>query len=170
MAIRGDYSALRTMADRIGTVGGAGGVDKLRKNLAATALKLIADEFRGQKDPYGQSWRPLSPSTVAGRRKGKKKGGAKILQSTGRLRASFGTTSKGLGFVVSSKVKYAPHHQYGAKLKRRNAGIRGLLQRKRVVGAIPRRMMVPDSKQGLGPIWKKAFEKTATRVLVSLKP
>lgn len=165
-----DFSrALQRIALRIHETAGERGLLVLRKNLAATALKLVSDGFREQADPYGKKWAPLAASTVAGRRKGRKKKGPKILLDTGRLRASFAAKPKGIGFVIASKVDYASPHQFGATLKRRRGGILGRLSRSKAVGKIPQRAMLPLSKQGLGKLWSKAFEDTARLVLVKVQ-
>jgi phage gpG-like protein len=71
--------------------------------------------FKMQGRP--QSWKPLSPNTIAGRRKGS----GVILQDKGMLRMSvLSRTSKGniyrLGkdsLVMGSSLKIASYHQYG---------------------------------------------------------
>jgi phage gpG-like protein len=82
----------------------------------AIGLRLIgwvAKNF--EAEGLETKWRPLSPNTIAGRRKAS----SKPLQDKGLLRASW-TTARGnpkvVGDTVSvtSNVKYAPYHEFGS--------------------------------------------------------
>lgn len=70
---------------------GARGADatSLQTAVGTIALNLIKRAFlaksRGGTDDAGQSWKPLAPSTLAARRKGKGKGTPEILRDTGVL-------------------------------------------------------------------------------------
>jgi phage gpG-like protein len=83
--------------------------------LLAIGLRLMAwvdQNFRAEG--LEQRWRPLSPNTVAQRRRGS----SKTLQDTGRLRMSFTRAAgnpKILGDTVrvTSNVAYAPFHEFG---------------------------------------------------------
>jgi len=107
-----DDKALNSMID---------GQMKRLKNMKPV-MRVIAQDmqtrkdinFRKQEDPYGKKWAALSDATIAGRRN-KSRDTTKILQDTGRLRASF-TTKVGDDFAqIGTNVKYAPTHQFGAK-------------------------------------------------------
>jgi phage virion morphogenesis protein len=68
--------------------------------------------FRDGRDPRGASWAPLSPVTIALRRKGGR--GAKPLLDTGRLANSI-TSAVGENYVeVGTNVIYARMQQQGA--------------------------------------------------------
>lgn len=83
----------------------------------------VAETFRQQGRPT--RWKPLSPGTIARRRKGRKGMGApggsvKILQDTGRLMASVTSRTAGSVFEVrphmlriGTRVEYASTHQFG---------------------------------------------------------
>lgn len=139
---------------------------ELAQRLGATAQKLVADEFRHSKDPYGKAWKPLALRV------------GKPLLDTGRMRNSVTTQPYGRGFRLTIATQYAGTHQYGATITPKNPG--GSLRFKvesRAKGrkttsrwfflkkaVIPRRQMIPmSSTGGLGPIWGKAFKDTAKR-------
>lgn len=70
--------------------------------------------FRDGRGPTGTSWAPLSPVTLALRRKGKGAGSAKPLLDTGRLANSI-THRVGHNYVeVGTNVIYARMQQMGA--------------------------------------------------------
>lgn len=153
-------------------------LERISRSLQAEALKLVADGFKSQCDPYGVSWAPLKS------RKGK------ILQDTGRLRASFAPGAVGPdGFSIGSNVEYAAAQQYGATYPARSDAHERTLWQHPVTGRIvspstklkmvietkfhathgertlTARPMVPTADKGLGPIWGPAFAKVAARAL-----
>lgn len=74
-------------------------------------LKWINDNFKSEGKLAG-GWHPLSPNTVAARRKGS----SRILQDTGRLRQSFTSKLEGSSSVwVGTNVEYAGVHEHGGK-------------------------------------------------------
>ncbi|HDM78818.1 MAG TPA: phage virion morphogenesis protein [Deltaproteobacteria bacterium] len=84
-------------------------------------------EWREEKDPYGEPWKPLKASTLARRRKGKGFGPvAKILRDTGRLQNSFVVEANKDRVTIGTNVFYAPFHQFGTKY-------------------IPQRRLLPDA-------------------------
>lgn len=137
---------LRAFADRLTTLR----AEALRKDLApelrGTVLKLVADEFRGEVDPYGKKWAPLKRERTRNKkaRKKGKRGGQKILQNTGRLRASIDVRAQGSALVFSLPVAYATFHQ---------SGTRHMVDRK----------IVPDA--GPSPIWNDALRRDVQRLL-----
>lgn len=123
-------------------------VDKLKarpasRGLWSTVAQIMKSEtlrcFAEERAPSGAKWKPLSDAALRSRAyshtKGARKrlkripgnqsaafkkamGGARILQDTGRLRASI-SVNHGAGWAeVGTTIKYAPTHQYGDK--RRN--------------------------------------------------
>ncbi|MGA9768277.1 MAG: phage virion morphogenesis protein [Blastocatellia bacterium] len=76
-------------------------------------LGSIEKNFQQQGRP--KKWDPLSPRTIAGRRKGRrKKGGPKILIDTARLKNSMSVKLvAGPGVAVGTNVVYAPRHHFG---------------------------------------------------------
>jgi phage gpG-like protein len=82
--------------------------------VAARAYKECMKHFEEERGPEGK-WEPLKPVTLARRRKGPHGGSAKILQDTGRLRASIlfrGFKNKALVFT---NMIYGAVHQMGFK-------------------------------------------------------
>jgi hypothetical protein len=137
------------------------------RRLGATAVKLMADEFRQSRDPYGKPWKAvfrrgkrhrdarrrafLKFSKGGGSAAGLTLKGDKPLIDTGRLRAA--ATSPTASQPIGGKVRivipvdYASYHQTGTR-------------------RIARRQIVPEtSTGGLGPIWTKALEREAARAL-----
>lgn len=84
----------------------------LMAKLAVLGFKDIMAHFKTESGPDGR-WAPLSPRTLLGRRKKGK--GAKILQDTGRLRASIQplVESPRRAVLASTNVIYARTHQFG---------------------------------------------------------
>lgn len=102
--------ALKRINDRIdhptGFLGYAG----------AQGHKEIMSHFAKEEGPSRVKWSPLAESTERSRRKGKKSGGNKILQSSGKMRASvvwmkFG----GAALKFMALVKYAIYHHEGTE-------------------------------------------------------
>jgi hypothetical protein len=87
------------------------------EGLQGTVLKLLADQFRKEVDPYGKPWAPLKrerPRNAKARKKGRR-GAQKILQNTGLLRASGSTAVIGGRISVRFPVSYATFPQSGTK-------------------------------------------------------
>ncbi len=148
--------------------------------LARVAVKLVADEFKGQRDPYGDAWAPFSPNTR--RRRRGSMGRAKLLQDTGRMRASIHVRGTPEGLRISIPVEYAGAHQYGAdiaprsrvqtiwqhpetgKFVGRRTKLTAVVEHTVKISTgtihIPRRAMLPmDSMGGIGPIWGPALRR-----------
>jgi len=82
--------------------------------LAAIALRMRGmqiQHFLNEEDSSGKRWAPLKSSTIRRRRAGGK--GVRILQDTGRLRASIVRFSDRSNAIVGTNVIYAPTHQFG---------------------------------------------------------
>lgn len=98
---------------------------------------MLKDEARlcfvEQSSPYGMKWRPLSPVTVAKRRKGEGSGEIQILRDTGRLMNSIAVNSSASSVEVGSNLVYAAIHQFG-----------GMAGRNRKV-SIPARPFLPTN-------------------------
>jgi phage gpG-like protein len=95
--------ALRGLRDRLAGMAGPPFRAKLAQLCAASALKLVADEFRGSHAPDGTPWEKL-----ASRR-------GKPLMDTGRLRASFAAEPSSDGFRIWTATAYAGYHQFGTR-------------------------------------------------------
>jgi phage gpG-like protein len=100
--------------------------------------RVQKDAFDGQRDFYGNAWKPLSRATLvarayrlsrSGRRRAKTAAGkgrafarafpsnAKILQDTGYLKASITARATNSSVRIGSNLKYAPVHQLGSQKK-----------------------------------------------------
>lgn len=71
------------------------------------AIRKANDNFRGQHDPDGVAWAPLSANYR------KRKRGTKILTESGRLRGSITYQLTALTVTVGTNAKYARAHQEG---------------------------------------------------------
>lgn len=170
-------AAFDVMLGEISELASHNTLDRISRSLQAEALKLVADGFRKQSDPYGVPWAPLKS------RKGR------ILQDTGRLRASFAPGAVGPnGFTIGSNVEYAAVHQNGATYPARSDVKERTLWQHPVTGRIVSaktslsavvetkyrathgerklgaRPMVPDER-GMPPAWAAAFAKVAATAL-----
>lgn len=88
--------------------------------LRAIGFRLMGwvdQQFRTDGNAPGSRtpWKPLSPNTVAGRRRGSNR----PLQDTGRLKQSWGPAAGNPHVIgdhtvqVSSNLKYTPYHEFG---------------------------------------------------------
>lgn len=71
--------------------------------------------FRESRDPYGVPWKPLAPSTVAGRRGSGH--GVKPLVDTGALRNSIGVAAGPTSVSIGTVLSYAAIHQFGGTIQ-----------------------------------------------------
>jgi len=106
--------------------------------------KWIMKNFQqeGRLANRGQRWKKLAPSTVAWKKKHKKK---RILQNTGDMKKKWqhiATTKKA---IIKSKQSYAIYHEEGQ--------------------GVPQRRLLPDEKQTLAQVKKvtSIFFKKATK-------
>jgi phage virion morphogenesis protein len=158
--VTGDYKGLQSLTEKFDVLASGKFREKLSKRLAMAAKHEVQSEFNGERDPYGERWKPLkNPS--------KKRGGlsAKILQDTRRMRNSLVASSAYAadvgGFTISTNVEYAAIHNYGGHIPphstwnnfgkgRRATWNNGI--------TIPKRQFLP-SEGRLGPIWTDAFKR-----------
>lgn len=84
------------------------GVDMLR----STDRNFV---MQGRRDAAVGVWAPLSPTTIARRRKGSGAGSPLILQDTGRLRGSITFQASSRHLEVGTNVEYAGMHQQGGR-------------------------------------------------------
>jgi phage gpG-like protein len=89
-------------------------------------LRWINDNFKTEGGKVGR-WKKFR---YGGRfRKGKLDTSAKLLQDTGRLRASFDSKPNKKGVTIGSDLEYSKYHEEGVPKKR-----------------LPQRRMLPDGK------------------------
>lgn len=102
----------RGLKKKIAKLGASLQAKMLLRAVGLKFLRWIDQNFReeGKERP----WAPLSPNTVAGRRKGSGSGSAQILQDTGRLKQSFSILRSDENTVtVGTNLSYAKYHHYG---------------------------------------------------------
>jgi len=171
LRIVGDNGQARQLEQALRELGGAGAKRELNQLLGAAAQTRVGLEFEQGVDPYGRAWAP------AGR-------GGQTLRDTGRLANSFNFKAAGDNFRLTTAVKYAGVHQYGATIKATGArkvttyredANDNTIKRTRKVGSnylifklpnghwvktkqviIPQRQMVPEND--LGPVWLADFD------------
>lgn len=96
----------------------------LRPVLTAIGETLVEStklRFRDSKAPDGTHWRPLSPVTIALRRKGS----SQPLMDTGLLRSSITRVVGVRDVVVGTNVRYAGTQHFGARKGRYGSTRRG---------------------------------------------
>lgn len=71
----------------------------------------VDNAFRSGQSPYGEPWAPLSPVTIARRRKNS----SVPLRDTGRLANSISVFADAHSVTVGTNVEYASTHQFGAR-------------------------------------------------------
>lgn len=168
MPVSGDFAALRSLRGRLSEESIRGILPKAAQRMSATSLKLLADEFRAGRDPYGRPWAPT-------------KRGNPPLRWTGRMAGSPTGQADGPNVKVTIGVNYAIYAQDGTKRHERKGGAipqsrHGRFQSKKKAsqararsqrvaifgdythGGSPRRQMLPQAETGgLGPTWYAAF-------------
>jgi len=155
VALAGDFSALRDLRARTTPTQMQKLTAIAAQRMGATAMKLVADEFRGSMDPYGRPWLPLAW------RKGKP------LLDTGRMRSATVVAANGPTIQITIGTTYAKYHQDGARTRKPNPDRRGRIRKSSArVGSIPRRQMLPEeSTGGLGFTWYRAFSRDVKAVV-----
>ena len=98
-----------------------GWLAELAMRISAAGMKLVADEFKAQQDPYRKPWAPLAKERPRNKRarlaaiaRGRKPKGQKILQDTGRMKNSVGAVPRGNTARLTIPTWYAAVHQNGA--------------------------------------------------------
>lgn len=104
--------------------------------------KATDDLFRGQKDPYGNKWERLAPSTIE--RKRKTGGINKILQDRGHMRATTSSKSTSKRFIHGFNDSKAIYHDLGTR-------------------KMPKRQLLPDESRGLPRASSDELERLAQR-------
>jgi hypothetical protein len=128
-------------------------VPELAQRVAASEVKLIADGFRKQEDPYGDKWKPLQrerPRNKRARlkreRKGLKSRGVQVLVDKGLMKASANAQPSGNLVRANVGMHYSIFHQGGTE-------------------HMPRRMMLPNNLMGIPPRWGQVIERDADKLI-----
>lgn len=155
MSITGDFGALRGLRERTDPAQVALLTTAAAQRMRATAMKLVADEFRHSVDPYGKPWKPLAWRN------------GQPLRDTGRMAGAVIGTASGPTIQITIGTTYAAYHQKGAKVRKPGITKKGKQRKSRGrVGNLPRRQMLPEeSTGGLGFTWYRAFSKDADAVV-----
>ena len=162
MPVSGDFAGLEKLRKAMASLATPEAKRGMSVALAGTATTLVQRTFQRSTDPYGKQWKPLSSRDGI------------ALRDTGRLMNSLTRVpaATASGFTISTGVRYAAVHQYGATIKAKtNKGLRfrvggprgrGQWVRKQRV-TIPRRQFMPEGQ--IGPVWRADLEATANRVM-----
>jgi phage virion morphogenesis protein len=111
-----EIEGLSQLLDRLGTLAfDTRHVERPLRAVGALLVTSIEKNFAEQGRP--QKWTPLAPRTLAGRRRGKGKGGPRILIDTGRLKSSINykmvSAGGGPAVKVGTNVRYAARQHFG---------------------------------------------------------
>lgn len=162
--LSGDLSALTHFGEAVGRLGGSSAMTALSRELGDESLKLIAEGFAKERDPYGLPWARKYPD------------GRKVLDgSTHRLARSFAIKSSGpWGVIVGSNLSRSRFPQsgtglFGPRKQRIRSRTGGMLRFTSPGGATLFRASVKGQQQrrmvpikGLpAPVWNRAIKKRA---------
>lgn len=120
--------------------------------LGVAGVKLVADCFREERDPYGRAWRGLSYRN------------GRILRKTSRMFNSTAYSASPSRVRVSVTAWYSIIHQEGARVRRPKTPRRRSSRAVQRVGEIPKRAMVPDGR-GLPAEWNRVLQRDTTDYL-----
>ena len=124
------------------------------KAAGQVAARSIEMTFQAQGRP--QKWTPLSPVTLSFRRKGKGKGGPRILIDNTRLKNSIkAKLVEGPGVAVGTNVEYARRQHYGYPGNRKAR----LFSGQRPTPARPFMMLQPEDINSIDKIFVRHIAK-----------
>lgn len=111
-------TGIKEVSELLQKFGGSGGnrdiMTSLHQAWSIEGVKWIDQNFTQQGALTGTPWAALKPSTIAGRRKGKGSGSARILQNNGFLRQSFYKPQYNESEArVGSPLFYSQYHEEG---------------------------------------------------------
>ena len=177
MGVTVNHAQLSRVERVLDTIIAKGWLGELAQRISAAGMKLVADGFKTETDPYGNKWAPLASERPRNRRarlramaRGKKVKGQKILQDTGRMKNSVGAVPRGHTARIVIPTWYAAVHQKGATFTREptlrqqaTRSMAGRAPRLASTTVIPRRMMLPEDD--LPTRWRLAFERESNLLL-----
>lgn len=163
--LTGDLDALTRFGEAVGELGGQSAMRALAVDLGNEALKLVAQGFSRQQDPYGIPWSAKRYPD-----------GRKVLDgATHKLAKSFSIRSVGAwGVVIGSNLERSRFQQAGTgiygptrsrirpksgKALRFKSASGATLFRRSVKGQQQRRLVPTKTVQS--PIWNRALKKRA---------
>jgi hypothetical protein len=106
--------------------------EALHQQLGAASIKLVADGYRDERDPYGVAWSPLL------HREGL------ILRDTGRMAQAWYFVTTATGIELRNDTVYAARQHYGDPS----------------INLVARRQG-PNAADGMPDRWGETFNKTA---------
>ena len=115
-SVSGDFDKLNELAQKLADLDSEENRTELSRSLAEEYRTFMLDCFSQQQSPYGQPWAPTKWRIS--------EGGAdqSVLSSSGMLRnAATPQNISASGFQITTGVKYATTHQYGATIVPKNA-------------------------------------------------
>lgn len=107
VSLTGADASLRGLIEKTKKIAKADGLRVLSGRLAGDAKRLVAQSFASSTSPDGEAWAPL-----------KARRGQPLVKS-GRLSRSIKSSHTSKGFTLSTSVRYAAVHQFGAETKAR---------------------------------------------------
>lgn len=164
MAVRGDMKGLHDLERKLASIASGQARAEAIQVCAEAAMKVLDDEFRAGKDPYGNAWAPLKMRT-----------GKPLLDTGMNLLGSLHPEVTSSGFTITTNFKGAAVHQYGATIRPTGAkalafhgrgkpsksnprGKRtGMIFTQKVT--IPRRQYMPEGTPGRA--WRDGLERAA---------
>jgi phage gpG-like protein len=172
-----NHAQLSQVERVMGVIISKGWLGELAMRISAAGMKLVADEFKTETDPYGKPWAPLKRERTRNRRArlravaaGRKAKGQKILQDTGRMKNSVGAAPRGFTARLTIPTWYAAVHQNGATFtthpsfrEQVTRSMAGRAARTSHTTVIPQRMMLPNGD--LPDRWQRVFQKESNLLL-----
>lgn len=160
----GDFRSLRVLCEQLAELATPSVRAELSRDLGEEAMKLLDDEFRDSRDPYGSAWKPISSRS-----------GQPLRDTATHLQNSLHYQADEHGFAISTAWEGAAVHQYGATIVPKNGKalvfrVRGAPTASNARGkpsdlifarkvTIPARQYIPEDE--IGPIWGPALERSA---------
>ena len=177
MGVSVNHAQMARVDKVLGVIVSKGWLGELAQRISAAGMKLVADEFGTETDPYGKPWAPLKKERTRNRQArlravaaGRKAKGQKILQDTGRMKNSVGAAPRGFTARLVIPTWYAAVHQNGAHFTREPSfreqvtrSMAGRAARVAHTTVIPQRMMLPNGD--LPDRWQRVFEKESNLLL-----
>lgn len=167
MGVSGDFGGLRALQARTSEAQLRALAPEVAKRLGAVSIKLLADEFRQGRDPYGAAWLATQRGNPPLRRSGRMAGSVTAQPNGPTVKVTIGTTyaryhqdgtgphpRKGGAIPVNRRGRFASKRKLSQKATSQGVRVFGAYTH----GGIPRRQMLPtQSTGGLGPVWSAAF-------------
>src|SRR6266403_179570 len=159
MAVRlsGDFDRLERLIARAGRIASPAFKQELLADIARAVNQQINLGFILGQDPNGKPWEPLKVRV----------GGQPLVKTHKRQRAAANAKPTATGVMVQIDLVQAATHQYGARIRAKNAKVLGFRVGRRWVFTksvtIPARPFLPEGD--LPPRWRNAIAVVVDRKL-----